>query len=170
MLWSFKPDFFNKRVRRYCSPTRQLFIKTLYFSKPFTADTLQASHPSNSSRQDQFSNSEGFPEGGEYPVLNKLPAEGRGVQPDPSAAPGCPELSPAWLQGMCGDHFSTGWSSAGLLRAQGTTEHRRCGQPSSLGELGLPQCRHSVLAAWPAGLQGGSTAYVGWLLTLFAQP
>lgn len=55
----------------------------------------------------------------ENPVLNKLPTEGHGVHPDPSAVPGCPQLSPAWLQGTCGAHFSTGWSSAGLLQGTG---------------------------------------------------
>lgn len=69
---------------------------------------------------------------------------------------------------MCGAHCSTG-ALQDSCRAQGTTEHRRCGQTSSLGVLGLPQCRHTVPAAWPAGLQGGPTPHVGWLLTFFAQ-
>lgn len=75
-------------------------------------DTLQASRLSDGSRREEFSNSKGFPEGGEYRVLNKLPTKEAGMRPDLAAAPGCSEHLEQLVEG--------GRGSAGLL--QGTMD------------------------------------------------
>lgn len=148
---------FSKRVRRYCPPTKRLFIKTLYFRKPFTGDTLQAPCPSGGSRREAFGNSEGFPEEGECQVLNQLPTKGCGGVTGPlhcagtlRAEPG-PAVGDMWGSTGCISH--SWWKKAGALR--GSAGHS--GQLSAGDGQKQPELARGALSrTWAVA--------IGWLL------